>query len=370
MPKRCRNAAPFAAAEKLQVDARGNRRHRRRHAALAEAARPRSRSGRSRACTGCSIRCHLDREPLERLRVERHVMRVLLVHRVMREHQRQPPRPRQPQRGSPSRNGWWLCRTSGRNSSTKSAISPGCGNAHGKIAAVEILDRRRPQHASARFRPHLRTAGRRSAPRARGGRTPPRTCSPTRHAAHVRQVRVGEHHDFHERRYSFTADDVGRSRAARSPTLRLARQARASVRLVALQRNRRAAIGIHNRRETRAPRHRPAAARLANGRRPTAAGSPAGRTIRTVTGPHGVERRPEANVLVRFKPFANSPEPTISRSPSSRTKHLRIIITHSAAAQPCWPSPMQPPPRVRMNRLGPLARWATPAGRPSSIKSR
>lgn len=38
------------------------------------------------------------------------------------------------------------------------------------------------------------------------------------------------------------------------------------------------------------------------------------------------------------------PEPRINISPSFLTNRFRIIMIHSAAAQPRWPSPMHPPP--------------------------
>ena len=68
---------------------------------------------------------------------------------------------------------------------------------HRKVAAVEVLDRRRPQHVLGRFLgpfelrrddPHV-VAAAAELLLVRADRP--------RHAAHVRQVRVGEHHDSH-----------------------------------------------------------------------------------------------------------------------------------------------------------------------------
>src|SRR4051812_24637064 len=63
----------------------------------------------------------------------------------------------------------------------------------------------------------------------------------------------------------------------------------------------------------------------------------------TEIGPNGVSVGPKEAWLSRHH-SGFTPDPRIRRSFSSRTKQFLSIMTHSDAAQICWPSPMQPPP--------------------------
>ena len=70
---------------------------------------------------------------------------------------------------------------------------------------------------------------------------------------------------------------------------------------------------------------------------------PDGMNVTPMTSP-GTRVGPKDKGVSCCSHSGKRPDPRMSLSPSSLIKRLRIIMTHSAAAQPCWPSPMHPPP--------------------------
>src|SRR5690349_2628256 len=83
--------------------------------------------------------------------MQRHVPRVLLIERVMREYQRLAPRPGSPQRRVSQQEGVVAVDDVRPVVVEEFGDQPGLGDGYREIAAVELLQRGRPEHVLARF---------------------------------------------------------------------------------------------------------------------------------------------------------------------------------------------------------------------------
>ncbi len=133
----------------------------------------------------------------QRRGIERHVVRVLLVHGVVGENQRQLPQRRRAQRRVAQQERMVRVHDVRREFLERAGQVKRHGQDHRKIAAVEMLQRRHAHHPLFVFRRALELR------RHHQHLVPPLAIGPdkTRHrlcdAAHVRKIGIRHHHDMH-----------------------------------------------------------------------------------------------------------------------------------------------------------------------------
>ena len=230
-------------------------------------------------------------------------------------------------------------------------------NAHREVAAVEVLDRRRAQHAARSSPRPLRTAARRSAPRGRGGETPPRTCSPTRATPPTCGRYVLVNITIFTARSPRARRRAGAGSVPRSSIGSTGEWSLARVDVVQL-----AETGDF---DVDRAADRPRQWRVDRQRR---LASPVAR--RTVTGPHGVSVGPNDKSSSAFEPFGEQAgaddQPVAFLADEAVADHHHplgrgpavLAVAHAAAAG------------LRMDGLGPLAGGRGERGRPLRSSSR